>query len=595
VPLVLALIFLLLYGTFGTLRHAALILVSIPLALLGGVLALHLRGMTLNVSSAVGFIALFGVAVQNGVIMVSALNRARDAGLPILEAVIQGASERLRPVLVTATVAALGLLPAALARGIGSDVQRPLATVVVGGLVTATLLTLVLLPVLYLVVERRFVGADRGEGHGGARAAVAAAVALALLSPSAASAATSAAPAGAPAPLSFGAYVERVLAANPDAAAAREAIAVADAQVAVAKVFPDPELTVGATQVDVSHQGNPTVAGVQLSVPIELGGKRGARVRVARSGVDAARLDHDDVVRGLRAAAANAYAEALHARMVLELKRAQSAALGRLVEINERRFAAGDVPQVAVMQSRVEARQFDADVLAATGDLRAADAAVLQLLGPVAAPGEVVLAGDLRAVSSRVDPARAPDAVESRADVRAARARVEQAVRQVRLEEANRVPDVSVGVGWQHNFPVGGPAGVPAADTVGASLTVPLPLSRVYSGALDAARASRRQAESQLESVRAKARTELAQALARYEAAVERVHLYEAGALADADSVLEKTLYTYQRGGATLVEYLVAQRTAADVHVAYCDALNDRAHTLAAVEVASGATGLIGF
>ena len=155
-PLVLALIFLLLYAAFGTLRHAALILVSVPLALLGGMVALHLRGMTLNVSSAVGFIALFGVAVQNGVIMVSNLNHTRDSIPELPDAVIRGAHERLRPVLMTATVATLGLLPAALARGIGSDVQRPLATVVVGGLVSATLLTLVVVPALYLVIERRF-------------------------------------------------------------------------------------------------------------------------------------------------------------------------------------------------------------------------------------------------------------------------------------------------------------------------------------------------------------------------------------------------------------------------------------------------------
>ncbi|HVW27838.1 MAG TPA: CusA/CzcA family heavy metal efflux RND transporter [Polyangiaceae bacterium] len=155
-PLVLSLIFLMLYAAFGTLRHAALILVSVPLALLGGMVALHVRGMTLNVSSAVGFIALFGVAVQNGVIMVSNLNHRRDSIPSLPEAVISGALERLRPVLMTATVATLGLLPAALARGIGSDVQRPLATVVVGGLVSATLLTLVVLPALYLVIERRF-------------------------------------------------------------------------------------------------------------------------------------------------------------------------------------------------------------------------------------------------------------------------------------------------------------------------------------------------------------------------------------------------------------------------------------------------------
>lgn len=155
-PMVLALIFLLLYGAFGTLRHPALILVNIPMALLGGMIALHLRGMTLNVSSAVGFIALFGVSVQNGVIMVSNLNRLRDTGLDLTAAVIAGATERLRPVLMTATVAALGLVPAALASGIGSDVQRPLATVVVGGLFTATALTLLVLPAFYLLIERRF-------------------------------------------------------------------------------------------------------------------------------------------------------------------------------------------------------------------------------------------------------------------------------------------------------------------------------------------------------------------------------------------------------------------------------------------------------
>ena len=155
VPGVLALIFVLLYSSFGTIRHAALILTIVPVALLGGLIALWLRGMTINVSSAVGFIALFGVAVQNGVIMVASLNHHRQHVPGLHRAVLLGATQRLRPVLMTATVAALGLLPAALARGVGSDVQRPLATVIVGGLVTATLLTLLVLPAMYLLLERR--------------------------------------------------------------------------------------------------------------------------------------------------------------------------------------------------------------------------------------------------------------------------------------------------------------------------------------------------------------------------------------------------------------------------------------------------------
>jgi cobalt-zinc-cadmium resistance protein CzcA len=155
IPAVLGLIFLILFAAFGHARYAAIIMLTVPLALVGGLAALQLRGMTLNVSSAVGFIALFGVAVQNGVIMVSNLNRWRATGADLKEAVRRGAGERLRPVLMTATVATLGLLPAALAHAIGSDVQRPLATVIVGGLITATALTLLILPAVYYVVEKR--------------------------------------------------------------------------------------------------------------------------------------------------------------------------------------------------------------------------------------------------------------------------------------------------------------------------------------------------------------------------------------------------------------------------------------------------------
>jgi cobalt-zinc-cadmium resistance protein CzcA len=156
VPAALFLMFVLLYAAFGNLRQPGMILLTVPLATLGGLVALYLRDMTLNVSSSVGFIALFGVAVLNGVIMVSNINRWRsEHGASLDEAVLHGARERLRPVLMTATVAALGMLPAAMAHGLGSDVQRPIATVVVGGLITATALTLLVLPALYYLIEER--------------------------------------------------------------------------------------------------------------------------------------------------------------------------------------------------------------------------------------------------------------------------------------------------------------------------------------------------------------------------------------------------------------------------------------------------------
>ena len=155
---------MLIFLTIGTrsLRQAVLILGVVPLATLGGLVSLHLTGQTLNVASGVGFIALFGVAVQNGIIMVANLNRMRSAGFELHDAIMMGATERLRPVLMTATVATLGMLPAAIHTGVGSDVQRGIATVVVGGLAISTVLTLFVLPSMYHVIEH---WAERRHGE----------------------------------------------------------------------------------------------------------------------------------------------------------------------------------------------------------------------------------------------------------------------------------------------------------------------------------------------------------------------------------------------------------------------------------------------
>ncbi len=153
VPLVLLAIAGLLYATFDTLRHAVLVMLAVPFALVGGIAALWLRGLHLNLSASVGFIALFGVAVLNGVVLVTYINQLRAAGRELYEAVREGATIRLRPVLMTALVASVGFIPMAISTGSGAEVQRPLATVVIGGLVTATLLTLLVLPTLYSWVE----------------------------------------------------------------------------------------------------------------------------------------------------------------------------------------------------------------------------------------------------------------------------------------------------------------------------------------------------------------------------------------------------------------------------------------------------------
>jgi cobalt-zinc-cadmium resistance protein CzcA len=154
VPISIALIFVMLFSTFRSVRQAVLVILNIPFAMIGGIITLYLSGLYMSVPASVGFITLFGVAVLNGVVMVTCFNQLRQSGRSLIEAVKEGAERRLRPVLMTAMIASLGLVPLLAATGPGSELQRPLAVVVIGGLVTSTVLTLVLLPTLYAWVER---------------------------------------------------------------------------------------------------------------------------------------------------------------------------------------------------------------------------------------------------------------------------------------------------------------------------------------------------------------------------------------------------------------------------------------------------------
>jgi cobalt-zinc-cadmium resistance protein CzcA len=161
VPVALGLIFVMLLAALGTVRHALLVFAVLPFALVGGVLTLVGADIDLSVPAAIGFIALFGIAVGNGVVLVTFMNQLRASGVPLADAVRQACDLRFRPLLMTALTTLLGLVPLVLATGAGAEVQRPLAAVVIGGLATSTLLTLVVLPALYLAVETRVTARPR--------------------------------------------------------------------------------------------------------------------------------------------------------------------------------------------------------------------------------------------------------------------------------------------------------------------------------------------------------------------------------------------------------------------------------------------------
>jgi cobalt-zinc-cadmium resistance protein CzcA len=171
VPLCFILIFGMLFKALGTLKDALLVFSGVPLAMTGGILSLLIRGMPFSISAAVGFIALSGVAVLNGLVMISFVNQLRQGGKGLNEAIKEGCMTRLRPVLMTALVASFGFIPMALNTGTGAEVQRPLATVVVGGILSSTLLTLVVLPALYLIFHaparrRKNSLVNEGASHG---------------------------------------------------------------------------------------------------------------------------------------------------------------------------------------------------------------------------------------------------------------------------------------------------------------------------------------------------------------------------------------------------------------------------------------------
>ncbi|TWR30292.1 efflux RND transporter permease subunit [Mucilaginibacter pallidiroseus] len=154
VPICLLVIFLILYSMFGNAKDAILVVMNVPFALIGGILALHITGINFSISAGIGFIALFGVCIQNGVILISVFRKNLEEGLQLDQAILTGVISRVRPVVMTALMAAIGLMPAAISTGIGSETQKPLAIVVIGGLVTSTILTLLILPVIYAVVYR---------------------------------------------------------------------------------------------------------------------------------------------------------------------------------------------------------------------------------------------------------------------------------------------------------------------------------------------------------------------------------------------------------------------------------------------------------
>ena len=391
--------------------------------------------------------------------------------------------------------------------------------------------------------------------------------------------------------VSFADYVTEVLRSNLDLAAQRSNIAISQAAVTTASARPDWSLDVGVPGADLSNHGFPLTTSVGLTVPVELGGKRGARMRAATTDVSSTTADYEDAVRQLRATAANAFVNALGARQILQSKTKSLAQLDRIVNVNQERLRVGDIGEIELAQSRVERDQFKADVISAESDVYGADLAAAQQLGN---PDKLGTQMPFPTGSIEI-PTRTFDldqlvshALQVRSDVVSSFRVIKAADERIKLARANLIPDVAVNGSFSHTGAGSGDFLQQPDNTISGGVSLNLPISRrLHPGELEAARATRSQAELQLRSAQLKVEVEVRDAYERYQSSAQRLNVFRSGLLRDADRVLEARLYAYQRGGATLLEVIDAQRKSADVYLAYSQALMDHAHALVTLEEAA--------
>ncbi len=389
-------------------------------------------------------------------------------------------------------------------------------------------------------------------------------------------------------------FLAQVGRANLQLAAQRADVSAAQAQIAVARVFIEPVVSGGILAFDPG--GKQTLGlGLNIAQTLETGGKRKARIVAAETALDGAQASLDNVLRNLRAEASIAFMEALRTQLALQRKRQTLINLERLVAVNTQRHEAGDIGAVPLVQSRVEAARFRGELLAAQAQQRAAELRLYVYAGDVPAddgPG-FQADGDL-AMPARDTSHEAQwvsQALACRPDVIAQRSAVRAAQVQLKLAGANRWEDVTLAAGWQHNLASTDLTYAQPSHLLSATASVPLPLARIYHGELDVARAGVVQAQASLAQAELEAGVSVRQALTLYRAALERLRLYQGGVVEDANTVFKATLYSYQRGSATLLELLNAQRTDNEVVLAHIDALADHAKALIAIDQAMGCTG----
>ncbi|TGE22558.1 CusA/CzcA family heavy metal efflux RND transporter [Hymenobacter metallicola] len=566
VPVALLLIFTLLFFTFGSLKQSVLIFTAIPLSAIGGVLALWLRGMPFSISAGVGFIALFGVAVLNGIVLIGYFNQLKEEGqTDLYQRILEGTQVRLRPVLMTATVASLGFLPMALSQSAGAEVQRPLATVVIGGLVTATLLTLLVLPVLYALSERK--AKPKGDEKPQPATAMPVSVVLLVLG-----GLLAAAPARAQGPLTSTQAVGQALQANGTVQAAQRSL---EAQQALRRTaFDVGRTTILGTygQVNSPLSDNVLSIGQSLALP----GYYRAQAGLSQAQIGGREQQLAQVQAELRRQVRLSYERAVHARHRLRTLRGQDSIYTEFLRAAQLRFKTGEVARLEPANALIQQGETQNLLAQARADYAIAQRqlqALLQTTQPVAIADSVLHL--LPAPGGTADTA----VLAATPQARVLQQQITERRAETRLEQAQGLPQVTVGYTNQSlrgTYEMDGQATTYGAgdrfQSVQAGLAIPL-LRGPQKARVQAAKLQEQVATTTYRRYQAEAAAQLDELRLRLAEQQRRVQFYEQTGLPQADVIVRLSQRAYKAGETTYSELLLNLERALSVRTAYLDAV----------------------
>jgi len=577
VPISLLLIFVLLYLSFRSVKQVALIFTGIPLATIGGVLALWLRGMPFSISAGVGFIALFGVAVLNGIVLVASLNEFAAEGVnSVRERVLRATAERFRPVILTASVASLGFLPMALSTSAGAEVQKPLATVVIGGLISATLLTLLVLPVLYTfftkdgepnpekaaeAAEKAKYAAETGEAPApvASPAPALAALALTLLLPLAGRAQTTlGSTAGQPAPLSIGQALQAGYGQNLSLQTA--GLQVEQQRALVRTGFELPRTVVDVQYGQVSGPLNDHTFNIiqQAAFPGVYAAQRRLLESQGLGAQQQARLSRRNLAQAIRS---NYYLLLVTYRRAALLRR-QDSLYRRAARAARIRYQVGETNRLAQVAAEARARELENRLLTVLTDLDVQRQQLGQLLGGVGAAAIDTTAAAVAPLAPADTAALSP---ESNPTLGLLRQQVAVSAQATRVEQLRRLPDLRAGYFQQSIRPE---YKVLQVGQVG--LALPL-LGGAGRARVAAARLGEQVAAGQLTYATSQLGTQLRTLRQQLRRARTALDYYEKTALPQARLILDTAEKTFRAGDIEYVEYVVNTDPAWQIQTNYLD------------------------